>query len=327
MWQIGSHTIRSRVVLAPMAGVTDLPYRQLARQMGAGLAASEMLTADETLWDSRKSSLRLAGLTEDATPRQVQIAGADPEQMASAARACVARGAQIIDINMGCPAKKVCKKAAGSALLRDEALVARILHTVVQAVDVPVTLKFRTGWDRGGNNALTIGKMAEDAGIAALTLHGRSRACGYHAPAEYDTIAALVQTVGIPVIANGDIDSPERAVRVLACTGASAVMVGRASHGQPWLLRDIAAVLADKPLPPALSGAEKHRLAYDHIAAIHRFYGERQGVKMARKHAAWYGQHLNWDPLWRQAFNTLSETSQQLSALAQLATLPTELAA
>lgn len=327
MWQIGPYTVHSRVVLAPMAGVTDLPMRQLARQMGAGLAASEMLTSDESLWDSRKSSMRLAGLTEDAEPRQVQIAGADPEQLASAARGCVARGAQIIDINMGCPAKKVCKQAAGSALLKDEPLVARILQAVVQAVEVPVTLKFRTGWDLDNNNALTIGKMAEDCGIKALTLHGRSRACGYHAPAEYDTIAALAQAVSIPVVANGDIQSPEQAKRVLDYTGAQAVMIGRASHGQPWLLRDIAGYLNTGSLPTALPLAAKQRMIVEHISAIHRFYGARQGVKMARKHAAWYGQHLGWNATWRQSFNTLSEPSQQLSALADLWALPNELVA
>ncbi len=318
MWQIGSYTIKSRVVLAPMAGVSDLPFRQLCRAFGAGLASSEMLTSDSNLWDSRKSSLRMAGLAEEAEPRVVQIAGSDPLTMASAARACVDRGAQIIDINMGCPAKKVCKRAAGSALLRDETLVAAILDAVVNAVRVPVTLKMRTGWNPDERNALTIGQIAEQAGIMAITLHGRTRACGYHAPVEYDTIANLVSRVKIPVIANGDITSATQAREVLDHTGAAAVMIGRAAYGQPWLLRDIDHYLRHGESLPPLSYTEKSIAVMQHVLALHTFYGEQAGVKIARKHIAWYGSHLHFPADWRSSFNHLLQAQQQIAALSQV---------
>jgi tRNA-dihydrouridine synthase B len=318
MWQIGPYSLASRVVLAPMAGVSDLPFRQLCRQFGAGLAASEMLTSDSRLWDSRKGKWRVAGLLDEAEPRVVQIAGSDPSMMAAAARACVDRGAQIVDINMGCPAKKVCKRAAGSALLRDEALVVAILQAVVAAVPVPVTLKMRTGWCSANRNAVAIGQLAENTGIRAITLHGRTRACGYHAPAEYDTIAELVSRVNIPVIANGDIDTPERARHVLDYTGAAAVMVGRAAHGQPWLLRDMVHYLSRGERIPAMSATEKYVTVLRHVAAIHAFYGETQGVKMARKHVAWYSQHLDFPVGWRCNFNNTLLASQQLAELEKI---------
>lgn len=318
MWHIGPYSLASRVVLAPMAGVSDLPFRQLCRQFGAGLAASEMLTSDSRLWDSRKGKWRVAGLPDEAEPRVVQIAGSDPLMMAAAARAAVDRGAQIIDINMGCPAKKVCKRAAGSALLRDEPLVAAILESVVAAVPVPVTLKMRTGWCPASRNAVAIGQLAENTGIRAITLHGRTRACGYHAPVEYDTIGKLVSRVNIPVIANGDIDTPERARQVLDYTGAAAVMVGRAAHGQPWLLRDMVHYLSHGERIPAVPVAEKYATVLRHVAAIHAFYGEHQGVKMARKHVAWYSQHLDFPDGWRRDFNNTLLASQQLAELEKI---------
>lgn len=318
MWQIGPYNIGSRVVLAPMAGVSDLPFRTLCRAFGAGLAASEMLTSDSRLWDSRKSSQRLAGLPDDREPRVVQIAGNEPRMMAEAARACVERGAQIIDINMGCPAKKVCKRAAGSALMRDEPLVAAILDSVVNAVAVPVTLKMRTGWCPASRNAVRLGQLAEQTGIRAITLHGRTRACGYHAPAEYATIAALVARVRIPVIANGDIASAAQAREVLDLTGASAVMIGRAAHGQPWLLREIHHFLQHGRLPPPLTASDKNAVVLQHVEALHTFYGEPAGVKIARKHIEWYSRQLHFPAEWRSNFNQLSQAEAQLDALRRL---------
>jgi tRNA-dihydrouridine synthase B len=320
MWQIGSYSLSSRVVLAPMAGVSDLPFRQLCRQFGAGLAASEMLTSDSRLWDSRKGKWRIAGLLDETEPRVVQIAGSEPGMMAAAAKACVDRGAQIVDINMGCPAKKVCKRAAGSALLRDEPLVAAILQAVVAAVPVPVTLKMRTGWCPASRNAVAIGRLAEKTGVQAITLHGRTRACGYHAPVEYDTIAELVSQVSIPVIANGDINTPECARQVLDYTGAAAVMVGRAVHGQPWLVRDMVHYLSRGEKNPVTPVTEKYATVLQHIAAIHAFYGENQGVKMARKHVAWYSQHLHLPEGWRRDFNHIQLASQQLAELERVMT-------
>ncbi len=313
MWQIGPHAMTSRVLLAPMAGVSDLPFRQLCRQFGAALTTGEMVTAQQQLWSSRKSGLRLSGLHAETEPRSVQIAGSEPALMADAARACVERGAQIIDINMGCPAKKVCRKAAGSALLRDEPLVAAILSAVTRAVDVPVTLKIRTGWCPDTRNAVQVARMAEDCGIQALAVHGRTRACGYHQPAEYATIADLVSRVRIPVIANGDITSAEQALHVLRQTGACAVMIGRAAHGQPWLLREVARTLAGEPHTP-MSTREQAEIVLQHLHAIHTFYGAGDGVKMARKHMVWYGQQLGIPSSWRGQFNQLPEAQQQIDA-------------
>ena len=285
--RIGPYTLPNRLILAPMAGVTDQPFRQLCRRLGAGLVVSEMVTSDVRLWNSRKSRLRL--LHEgDPEPRSVQIAGGDPQMLAEAAARNVELGAQIIDINMGCPAKKVCNKAAGSALMKDEGLVSAILEAVVGAVDVPVTLKIRTGWDRQNKNGLTVAKIAEQSGIAALAVHGRTRADLYTGEAEYDTIAAIKQAVSIPVFANGDIDTPLKARQVLLATGADGLLIGRAAQGRPWIFREIDHYLATGELlaPPDL--AEVERILLEHLRALHAFYGDVMGVRIARKHVSWY---------------------------------------
>ncbi|TKS52768.1 tRNA dihydrouridine synthase DusB [Luteimonas yindakuii] len=287
--QIGPHRIDPRVILAPMAGVTDKPFRQLCKRLGAGLAVSEMTTSDPRFWNTRKSLHRMDHVGEP-DPVSVQIAGTEPAVMAEAARHNVEHGAQIIDINMGCPAKKVCNAWAGSALMRDEALVGRILDAVVGAVDVPVTLKIRTGWDADHRNAPSIARIAQEAGIAALSIHGRTRDQQYTGHAEYDTIAAIKAQLAIPVIANGDIDSPDRAALVLRRTGADAVMVGRAAQGRPWIFREIAHFLAtgERLLPPTL--AEVRDVLLGHLEALHAFYGEQSGVRIARKHLGWYAK-------------------------------------
>ncbi|MFV9684156.1 tRNA dihydrouridine synthase DusB [Pseudomonas sp. NY15367] len=308
--RIGPYTLPNRLILAPMAGVTDRPFRQLCRRLGAGLVVSEMVTSDVRLWNSRKSSLRLlhAG---DPEPRSVQIAGGDPQMMADAARKNVELGAQIIDINMGCPAKKVCNKAAGSALLRDEPLVREILDAVVGAVDVPVTLKIRTGWDRENKNGITVAKIAEDAGISALAVHGRTRADLYTGEAEYETIAAIKQAVSIPVFANGDIDSPEKAKAVLDATGADALLIGRAAQGRPWIFREIEHYLRTGEPLPAPSLLEVERILLEHLAALHAFYGELMGVRIARKHVGWYLATLPGAREFRAQFNRLDSTDAQ----------------
>jgi tRNA-dihydrouridine synthase B len=294
-----------------MAGVTDRPFRNLCRDFGAGLAVSEMVTSDQRLWNSRKSRQRLDHSGETA-PRSVQIAGADPEMMASAAQANVENGAQIIDINMGCPAKKVCNKAAGSALLRDEKLVGNILEAVVNAVDVPVTLKIRTGWCPETRNALTVARIAEQCGIQALTIHGRTRACRYNGDAEYDTIAEVVQQSHIPVIANGDITSAEKASFVLKRTGAAAIMVGRAAHGAPWIFSEINHYLETGLALPKPTIGEVSQTVHLHIRTLHDFYGPFLGVRIARKHIGWYLDKLPQGPAQKKAFNQLQETEQQL---------------
>ncbi|MDZ4378012.1 MAG: tRNA dihydrouridine synthase DusB [Xanthomonadaceae bacterium] len=287
--RIGPYLIDPPVLLAPMAGVTDKPFRLLCKRMGAGIAVSEMTTADPRLWRTAKSRQRMDHDGEPA-PISVQIAGSDPQRLADAARFNVDHGAQIIDINMGCPAKQVCNVWAGSALMRDEALVARILSAVVCAVSVPVTLKIRTGWDADHRNALAIARIAEDCGIAALAVHGRSRDQLYTGHAEYDTIASVKAALRIPVIANGDIDSPQKALRVLRQTGADAVMIGRAAQGRPWIFREIRHYLACGELlpPPALPEVRDILLA--HLDQLHAFYGEPQGVRIARKHLGWYAK-------------------------------------
>lgn len=317
LFHIGPYEIPGHSLLAPMAGVTDVPFRQLCRRMGAGLAASEMVTSDTRLWHSQKSSSRLAGLANmsDAEPRTVQIAGGEPAMMAEAARAAVERGAQIVDINMGCPAKKVCKKAAGSALLRDEQLVSDILQAVTSAVAVPVTLKIRTGWSPAEKNALTVARIAEDHGIAALAVHGRTRACRFNGSAEYDTIAALVESVSMPVIANGDIDSASKARDVLEHTGAAAVMIGRAAQGNPWIFREINAFIAAGELPAAPTAAERSQLMLEHLDALHDFYGEFMGIRIARKHIGWYLQAQPNGSEFRQTFNRLESTQTQKVAV------------
>ena len=314
MFRIGPYSIDSQTILAPMAGVTDRPFRQLCRQFGAGLVVSEMVTSDTRLWKSRKSTYRLNHEGE-AEPRSVQIAGGDALMMADAARMNAERGAQIIDINMGCPAKKVCNKAAGSALLRDEALVADILQTVVAAVDVPVTLKFRTGWDMDNRNALNIARMAEDAGIAALALHGRTRACGYKGEAEYDTIAEVKQAVSIPVFANGDIDTPQKAKQVIAHTGADAVMIGRGAQGRPWLFREINHYLATGELMEEPSLDEIRTVLLGHLQELRTFYGDYLGVRIARKHVGWYLQAQPEGKTFRKEFNVLETAEEQTQAL------------
>lgn len=285
--RIGPYTIDPPLILAPMAGVTDKPFRQLCKQLGAGLAVSEMTISDPRFWNTGKSLRRMDHAGEPA-PVSVQIAGTEPQQLARAARYNVDHGAQIIDINMGCPAKKVCNAWAGSALMRDEGLVARIVEAVVKAVDVPVTLKIRTGWDAGHRNAPVIARIAQDAGIAALAIHGRTRDQHYTGTAEYDTIAAIKAALSIPVFANGDIDSPQKAAQVLHATGADAVLVGRAAQGRPWIFREIAHFLAtgEELAPPSIS--EVRQILLGHLHALHEFYGELQGVRIARKHLAWY---------------------------------------
>ncbi len=285
--RIGNELVDSLVLLAPMAGVTDRPFRILCRRFGAGLAASEMISVDQSLWGSRKSRMRMdhRGETE---PRVVQIAGADPSMMAEAARANVDGGAQIVDINLGCPAKKVCNRLAGSALLRDEPLVARLLSAVVEAVDVPVTLKIRTGWDPVHRNGVNVARIAEETGIAALAVHGRTRADGFSGNAEYQTMAEIKSRVAIPVIANGDIDSPEKAQSVLKATGCDAVMIGRAAQGRPWIFREIAHFLRTGEHLPAVSPAAVRDIIIGHLRALHAFYGADHGVRIARKHIKWY---------------------------------------
>ncbi len=297
-----------------MAGVTDRPFRQLCKKLGAGYAVSEMAASNPRLWASEKSSRRTdhAGEME---PKAVQIAGADPHDLAECAKFNVERGAQIIDINMGCPVKKVCNNWCGSALLQHEDLVQRILDAVVNAVDVPVTLKFRTGWDRQNKNALTIARMAEEAGIAMLTLHGRTRADGYKGDAEYDTIAAVKAAVGIPVVANGDITTPDKAKFVLDYTGADAVMIGRAAQGRPWICREIDYFLrTGEYMPPPLVD-EVRELMHEHLPAHYAFYGEYLGVRTARKHIGWYVEDLPGGEEFRQRMNRLESTAEQLSAV------------
>jgi tRNA-dihydrouridine synthase B len=297
-----------------MAGVTDRPFRQLCKQLGAGYAVSEMAASDPRLWASEKTSRRINHDGEMA-PRAVQIAGADPEMLANCARFNVERGAQIIDINMGCPVKKVCNSWCGSALLQDEKLVQAILEAVVGAVDVPVTLKFRTGWDRQHKNALRIAALAEASGIAMLTLHGRTRADGYAGEAEYDTIAAVKASVGVPVVANGDIDTPEKAKAVLAATGADAVMIGRAAQGRPWIFREIDHFLqTGDHLPPPLV-SDVAALREEHLLAHYAFYGDSLGVRTARKHIGWYVRSLPGGEPFRQAMNRLEDCDAQLAAV------------
>ena len=313
--QIGSYVLSSPVILAPMAGVTDRPFRQLCRQLGAGLAVSEMVTSNALLWQAAKTLRRLDHRGE-SEPISVQIAGADPAQMAVAARYNVDHGAQIIDINMGCPAKKVCQVAAGSALLRDEVLVARILQAVVAAVAVPVTLKIRTGWDTHSRNAQRIAKIAAESGIQALAIHGRTRACAYHGQAEYDTIAAVKAVTKIPVNANGDIRTPEQAAHVLAYTRADAVMIGRAAQGRPWIFRDIVHYLRTQEHLPAPSVAQVGAWLLAQLEQMYDLYGEYAGVRIARKHIAWYTRGLRAANPFRQAINQVEESAAQYDAVA-----------
>jgi tRNA-dihydrouridine synthase B len=309
--QIGPYKLRNQLVLAPMAGVTDRPFRQLCKKFGAGLAVSEMVSCNSALWGS-KQTLRRMNHEGEVEPRTVQIAGADPELMAQAAQFNVERGAQIIDINMGCPAKKVCNVMAGSALLQNEGLVKRILDAVVTAVEVPVTLKIRTGWDPEHRNALSIAKIAEQAGIQALAIHGRTRACAYTGEAEYQTIRSVKQEISLPVIANGDITSPENAKEVLEFTGADAVMIGRAAQGRPWIFRDIEHYLSTGELLPEPGIEETRTIMIEHLNNLYAFYGEYTGVRVARKHIGWYskGHHSGAD--FRRRVNRVDTIDEQL---------------
>jgi tRNA-dihydrouridine synthase B len=312
--QIGSHVLRNNLFVAPMAGVTDRPFRQLCKKFGAGLAVSEMVASNSLLWGSEKTRRR-ANHDGEVEPISVQIAGAEPEMMAGAARYNVGEGAQIIDINMGCPAKKVCNTMAGSALLRDEALVGRILEAVVRAVDVPVTLKFRTGWDSHTRNALRVAKIAEESGIRLLSLHGRTRACGFSGDAEYETIRQVKSATRLPVIANGDIAGPEKARHVLDYTGADGVMIGRAAQGRPWIFREIEHYLkTGEHLPPPLV-SEIREVLLEHLHDLYAFYGRDRGVKIARKHISWYTKGLAGSASFRHHMNQLDTCEQQLDAV------------
>jgi len=312
--RIGPYTLPNNLAVAPMAGVTDRPFRQLCKRLGAGYAVSEMVASNPQLRGTDKSRRRTDHAGEVA-PIAVQIAGADPLQMADAARYNVAQGAQIIDINMGCPAKKVCNAAAGSALLANEKLVAAILEAVVAAVSVPVTLQIRTGPSPALRNALAIARIAQEAGIAALTVHGRTRACAFVGAVEYETIAAVKRAVAIPVIANGDIATPEHARAVLLHTGADALMIGRAAQGRPWIFREIAHYLAtgQRLLPPTV--AEARTLIVAHLEDHYDFYGDTAGVRIARKHLGWYTEALDGGATLRREANAAISRHEQLDAV------------
>ncbi len=309
--RIGPYSLPNNLVLAPMAGVTDRPFRQLCKQLGAGMAVSEMVTANALLWGSEKTRRRIDH-TGEVEPRIVQIAGADPQQMAEAARFNVAHGAQIIDINMGCPAKKVCNVMAGSALLQDEPLVESIVTAVVNAVAVPVTLKIRTGWDPEHRNGVAIARIAEQAGIQALAVHGRTRACAYRGDAEYDTIRAIKQAVAIPVMANGDVRTPERAAEVLAHTGADAVMIGRAAQGRPWIFREIDHYLRTGKHLAEPTVEEIRTIMVAHLENLYDFYGEFTGVRVARKHISWYTKGQRDGNAFRRQVNQVESKQEQL---------------
>lgn len=312
--QIGPHTLETPLIVAPMAGVTDRPFRELCLRLGAGMAVSEMLLANPDVWDTQKTRMRMDHSAEGGL-RSVQIAGADPEMMAFAARYNVEQGAQIVDINMGCPAKKVNKKLAGSALLRQPDLVRAICRAVVDAVDVPVTLKIRTGWDPDNRNGEEIARIAEDCGIAALAVHGRTRTDLYRGEAEYDTIRAIKQAVSIPVVANGDIDSPEKARYVLDYTGVDAVMIGRAAQGRPWIFREIRHFLETGTKLPPPDREEVRTLMNEHVTNLHQFYGAYLGARIARKHVGWYLDEEETGREFRKHFNALDCADAQLEAL------------
>ena len=312
--QIGSISVKNNLVVAPMAGVTDRPFRQLCKKFGAGMAVSEMVTSNSLLYGSQKT-LRRANHEGEVDPISVQIAGADPKMMAEAAQFNVDHGAQIIDINMGCPAKKICNVMAGSALLKDEPLVQKILSSVVKSVDVPVTLKIRTGWDTQNRNAIEIAKIAEDIGIKALAIHGRTRACLYMGEAEYDTIAEVKQSVKIPVIANGDITSPEKAKYVLDYTGVDGVMIGRAAQGKPWIFREIDHYLKTGMHLDNPSIDEIKNITIAHVNELYDFYGENAGLKIARKHISWYTKGLKNSANFRHYMNTIETVDEQIKII------------
>lgn len=332
--RIGTYQLDNPLILAPMAGVTDRPFRALCKKQGAALAVSEMVTSNKQLLNSRKTQLRLDHTGEDGL-RSIQIAGSDPKEMARAAQYNVDNGADIIDINMGCPKKKVCRVMAGSSLLKNETLVANILHEVVNAVDVPVTLKIRTGWDTNNRNALSIAKIAESEGIQALTIHGRTRDCGFKGEAEYETIAAVKSIAKIPIIANGDITSAEKAAYVIAITGADAIMVGRAAQGRPWIFREIKHFLKYGVHLPEPDAKEINNILINHLINLYDFYGETMGVRIARKHIGWYcknANHLQLEPaatqhesvakidLFRHRINTVESAKLQLEQVTEFFT-------
>ncbi|HCB17841.1 tRNA dihydrouridine synthase DusB [Alteromonas alba] len=312
--RIGTYTLDNNLMLAPMAGVTDRPFRQLCRRLGAGLVVSEMLSSNPRVWNTAKSMQRMDHSGESGI-RSVQIAGADPDLMAEAAKFNVANGAQIIDINMGCPAKKVNKKLAGSALLQYPDLVESIVRSVVDAVSVPVTLKIRTGWDTDNRNGVEIARIAQENGIQSLAVHGRTRACMYKGFAEYDTIRSIKQAVSIPVVANGDITSPEKAREVLEYTEADALMIGRGAQGNPWIFREVSHFLntGERLAPPSLM--EQHSVLKEHVTAVHAFYGAQNGVRIARKHVGWYLMEHDKDRQFRKVFNALESAEEQLQAI------------
>jgi tRNA-dihydrouridine synthase B len=312
--KIGNYQLKNNLIVAPMAGVTDRPFRELCLRYGAGMAVSEMMSSNPKLWKTSKSKQRMVHEGESGI-RSVQIAGSDPQLMADAAQFSVENGAQIIDINMGCPAKKVNKKLAGSALLQYPELIEDILKAVVNAVDVPVTLKTRTGWDTDNKNCVQIAKLAEDCGIQALALHGRTKACMYKGEAEYDSIKAAKQAVSIPVIANGDIDSPEKAKFVLEYTGADALMIGRPAQGRPWIFQEIHHFLENGTTMPELPAEEVKSIMLGHVNALHSFYGEYLGPRIARKHVGWYLKEHEQASEFRRTFNAIDVAELQLEAL------------
>jgi tRNA-dihydrouridine synthase B len=311
---IGPYQLANRLALAPMAGVTDLPFRKLCRELGAGIAASEMLTSDARLWNTTKSQRKRVH-QDEMEPRVVQIAGGDPEMMADAAQRNVDAGAQIIDINMGCPAKKVCNKAAGSSLLRDEHLVARILKAVVDAVSIPVTLKIRTGWSPDVRNGVRIAQIAEDVGVQALAVHGRTRACMFAGAAEYATIAAIKNAVHIPIFANGDIDSPQKARAVLEQTGADGLMIGRSAQGAPWIFREMNFYLETGKFLPPPSATEVRDIMRAHLRNLYAHYGEWAGIRVARKHLAWYARGRPHADSFRLVIMQTETAAAQLDAM------------
>jgi len=309
--RIGPYELEGQFTLAPMAGISDGPFRRLCRRFGAALTTSEMTTADIDLWRTAKSRRRL-DLDLDSEPRVVQIAGSEPDMLATAARLAVERGAQIIDINMGCPARKVCRKAAGSALLRDPTLVQDILNRVVAAVDVPVTLKMRTGWDPERRNGVLIARLAEDAGVQALAVHGRTRACRYGGEAEYATIAQIKSAVSIPVLANGDIDSPEKSLEVLRLSSADCLMIGRAARGRPWIFRELNHYFATGEHAPPLENNSVRDIMLDHLSDLYQFYGDLTGVRVARKHLTWYCTGLKNSDEFRSQVVRVETASEQI---------------
>ena len=309
--KIGPYQLTSAFLLAPMAGITDVPFRRLCGRFGAGMTTSEMTTADIRLWQTAKTRRRL-DLDMDTEPRVVQIAGAEPSDLALAARLCVERGAQIIDINMGCPAKKVCRQAAGSALLKDPKLVRRIVTSVVAAVDVPVTLKMRTGWDKNHRNGVAIARIAADAGIQALAIHGRTRACRYDGNAEYETIAQIKSAVSIPVIANGDIASAEKSLEVLRVSSADGLMIGRAARGRPWIFRELNYYFKTGTQIAPLEKNKVRDIMLDHLNDLYRFYGDTTGVRVARKHLTWYCAGLRNSDKFRSQVVRAESASEQI---------------